>query len=50
MGPDQRDMVHGLRLTVIAVVSAVITATLVIGVGETVLDRPAGPLVQASLN
>lgn len=52
MGPDQRDMMHGLRLAAIAVVSAVVTATLMIGVGEAVMDRSnARPaLIQASLN
>ncbi|CAN5449156.1 hypothetical protein BH10PSE1_BH10PSE1_06670 [soil metagenome] len=36
---DQQALAHGLRLAVIAIVSAVMTATLVIGVGGAWLDR-----------
>ncbi|QQQ18010.1 hypothetical protein JIP62_11895 [Brevundimonas vitis] len=45
-------MIHGLRLAGIALVSAVLTASLVIGVGEAIRERgTAGPsVIQASLS
>lgn len=36
---DQTDLAHGLRLAAIALASAAVTATLVIGVGNTLIDR-----------
>ncbi len=52
MGPDHRDLMHGLRLAAIALVSAVVTATLMIGVGGALIERSATSpaLIQASLN
>jgi hypothetical protein len=37
--PDQQDLIANLRLVVIAAVSAVVTATLVIGVGRNFLPQ-----------
>ena len=52
MGPDNHDIRQGLKLAVIAAVSAVATATLVISTGHAVLgdDRaPArGQIIQVS--
>jgi hypothetical protein len=37
--PDYREFMDGLRLAAIAVASAVVTATLVIGAGRAVLEH-----------
>ena len=42
--PDDREFGQGLKLTAIAVISAVLTATLVIGAGEVVL-RGSKPII-----
>lgn len=39
MRPDHKEFIDGLRLAAIAVASAVLTATLVIGAGRAVLDH-----------
>jgi len=43
--PEDREFGHGLKLTAIAVISAVLTATLVIGAGQTLL-RGSEPIVR----
>ncbi len=44
MRPDQTEFAEGLRLAAIAAVAAVVTATLVIGLGGALLpDPPASP-------
>ena len=53
MGPEHQEFAHGVKLAVIATVSAVLTATLVIGAGRVLLPQPhavAAPagFVQAS--
>lgn len=55
MRPDHREFIHGLKLAAIAIASAVLTATLVIGAGRAVLDRstaasapPAFSLIQTA--
>lgn len=40
MGPEQREFAHGVKLAAIAAVSAVATATLVIGAGRSLLPGP----------
>lgn len=50
---DSREFGQGLRMAAVAVVSAVLTASLVIGLGHSLTARraPVGvPVVQASLN
>jgi len=37
--PDHKDIIDGLRLAAIAIASAVLTATLVIGAGRAVLEQ-----------
>lgn len=37
MTPEDREFGHGLKLTAIAVISAVLTATFVIGAGQALL-------------
>ncbi len=39
MRPDHSEFMDGLKLAAIALVSAALTATLVIGAGRTVLER-----------
>lgn len=41
MTPERDDIAHGLRMAGIAVVSAILTATAVIGAGEAWSDRAA---------
>lgn len=56
MGPDHHDIKQGVKLALVAVVSAVATATLVIGTGHALMgeDRAAlaapvdGRIIQAS--
>lgn len=40
MRPDHQELVEGLKLTAVAVVSALLTATLVIGAGRGLLHQP----------
>ena len=42
MRPDHQELVEGLKLTAVAVVSALLTATLVIGAGRSLLRQPDG--------
>ena len=39
MRPDYKEFIDGLKLAAIAIASAGVTATLVIGAGRAVLDR-----------
>lgn len=52
LSPEPDDLTHGLRLAGVAVATAVIVATLVIGIGEAVLDRgadaPPPPLIRTA--
>ncbi len=52
MPSDLEEMAHGLRLVAVAVVSAVITATAVIGAGQLWIARyassPAGPAASSA--
>jgi hypothetical protein len=41
--PDGRELAQGLKLAAVAVLSAILTATLVIGGGEALLRRSASP-------
>ena len=41
MHSDQDEIARGLRMAVVAVVSAIVTATVVIGAGEAWLSRAA---------
>jgi hypothetical protein len=38
--PDHQELVEGLKMTAVAVVSALLTATLVIGAGRGLLSQP----------
>lgn len=40
MRPDHKEFIDGLKLAAIAIASAGVTATLVIGVGRAVLEHP----------
>ena len=40
MRPDHQEFVEGLRLATIAVIAAVVSATVVIGAGRALLPRP----------
>lgn len=40
MGPERQEIVQNIRLAAIAAVSAILTATLVIGAGRTLLPEP----------
>lgn len=40
MGPERQEIVQNIRLAAIAAVSAILTATLVIGAGRTLLPKP----------
>lgn len=44
MTPEDREFGHGLKLTAIAVISAVLTATFVIGAGQA-LFRDSKPII-----
>ena len=44
MTPKDREFGHGLKLTAIAVISAVLTATFVIGAGQALL-RSSKPII-----
>lgn len=44
MTPEDREFGHGLKLTAIAVISAVLTATFVIGAGQALL-RDSKPIM-----
>ena len=41
--PDHQEFAHGLKLAAIATLSAVVTATMVIGAGRALLPAPAAP-------
>ena len=41
MGPERQEILENIRLAAIAAVSAILTATLVIGAGRTLLPKPA---------
>ncbi|WP_343791261.1 hypothetical protein [Brevundimonas kwangchunensis] len=47
MGPEHQEIVQNVKLAAIAAVSAVLTATLVIGAGRTLLPKPAEASVPA---
>ena len=47
MAPDQREFVQDLKTTLVAVVSAAVTATLVIGAGEALLREPPPATIDA---
>jgi len=53
--PDYKEFLDGLKLAAIAIASAALTATLVIGAGRAVLERgpgeagaPVPPLIQTA--
>lgn|GEM_PF-4135948 len=55
MRPDYKEFLDGLKLAAIAIASAALTATLVIGAGRAVLERgpgeagaPVPPLIQTA--
>ncbi|MGV9007449.1 MAG: hypothetical protein ACOH1H_12015 [Brevundimonas sp.] len=48
MRPDHKEFMDGLKLAAIAIASAVLTATLVIGAGRAVLDRPVQALADSA--
>ena len=41
MGPERQEILENIRLAAIAAVSAILTATLVIGAGRTLLPKSA---------
>lgn len=42
MGPEHEDLTRGVKLAAIALVSAVLTASLIIGIGEGLRHSPEG--------
>ena len=49
MRPDHQEFANGVKLAAIAAVSAVLTATVVIGAGRALLPQAEGPVVAAEL-
>ena len=49
MGPEQREFAHGVKLAVIAAVSAVATTAAVIGAGRTLLPGPDAAAAPATI-
>ena len=49
MGPEQREFAHGVKLAVIAAVSAVATTAAVIGAGRALLPGPDAAAAPATI-
>lgn len=43
MSPEDREILHSLQMACVAVVSAVVVAGAVIGVGQLVIEKPSAP-------